>query len=85
MRRDHADWQYDFAASHGPAYFPSVDRALEPLVKAGFKLVWHSDGNMNDMLGPLIDIGIAGFQGFQEECGTRIADVANLRARNGIR
>jgi len=64
-------------------YFPSVDRALEPLVKAGFKLVWHSDGNMNDMLGPLIDIGIAGFQGFQEECGTRITDVAKLRARNG--
>ena len=39
--------------------------------------------NMNEMLEPLIDIGIAGFQGFQEECGTRIADVARLRARNG--
>jgi uroporphyrinogen-III decarboxylase len=46
-------------------------------------LVWHSDGNMNAMLRPLIEIGIAGFQGFQEECGTRIAEVARLRARNG--
>ena len=64
-------------------YFPHLDYAIAPLVEAGFKLIWHSDGNMNDMLGPLIDIGIAGFQGFQEECGTRIADVANLRARNG--
>ena len=64
-------------------FFPHLDHALEPLTRAGFKLVWHSDGNMNDMLGPLIDIGIAGFQGFQEECGTRIADVARLRARNG--
>ena len=64
-------------------YFPHLDHALEPLVRAGFKLVWHSDGNMNDMIGPLIDIGISGFQGFQEECGTRIAEVAKLRARNG--
>lgn len=64
-------------------YFPHLDYALQPLVEAGFKLVWHSDGNMNDMLGPLIDIGVAGFQGFQEECGTRIADVAKLRTRNG--
>ena len=64
-------------------YFPHLDRALAPLVGAGFKLIWHSDGNMNDMIGPLIDIGVAGFQGFQEECGTRIAEVAKLRARNG--
>ena len=64
-------------------YFPPLDRALEPLVQAGFKIIWHSDGNMNDMLRPLIDIGVAGFQGFQEECGTRIAEVAKLRNRNG--
>jgi len=64
-------------------FFPHLDYALTPLVAEGFKLVWHSDGNMNAMLAPLISIGIAGFQGFQEECGTRIADVAKLRARDG--
>ncbi len=64
-------------------YFQHLDNAIEPLVKAGFKLIWHSDGNMNDMLEPLIDIGIAGFQGFQEECGTHITDVATLRTRDG--
>jgi hypothetical protein len=64
-------------------YFPQLDYAIKPLVDAGFKLIWHSDGNMNDMLSPLIDIGIAGFQGFQEECGTKIKDAAKLRARNG--
>lgn len=64
-------------------YFPHLEHAIEPLVNAGFKLVWHSDGNMDDMIGPLIDIGIAGFQGFQEECGTRIAEVAKLRNRDG--
>jgi len=64
-------------------YFPNLEHAIEPLVDAGFKLVWHSDGNMDEMLGPLIGIGIAGFQGFQEECGTRIAEVAKLRARDG--
>ena len=64
-------------------YFPHLDYALQPLVAAGFKIIWHSDGNMNEMLRPLIDIGVAGFQGFQEECGTRIVDVAKLRNRNG--
>jgi len=64
-------------------FFPHLDYVLSPLVDDGFKLVWHSDGNMNDMLRPLISIGIAGFQGFQEECGTRIADVARLRNRSG--
>jgi hypothetical protein len=64
-------------------FLPHLDYALAPLVDAGFKLVWHSDGNMNAMLRPLIDVGIAGFQGFQEECGTRITDVAKLRARSG--
>jgi hypothetical protein len=64
-------------------WFPHLDHAVAPLVEAGFKLVWHSDGNMNAMLQPLIDIGMAGFQGFQEECGTRIADVAKLRTRDG--
>ena len=64
-------------------YFPYLDRALEPLVRDGFKIIWHSDGHMDDMIGPLIDIGVAGFQGFQEECGTRISEVARLRNRNG--
>jgi hypothetical protein len=64
-------------------YFPHLESALEPLIEAGFALVWHSDGNMDDMVRPLISIGIAGFQGFQEECGTKIADVAKLRNRNG--
>ncbi|MDO8684661.1 MAG: hypothetical protein Q7N50_14440 [Armatimonadota bacterium] len=64
-------------------YFPHLDHALRPLVDNGFKIIWHSDGNMNDMLHPLIDIGVAGFQGFQEECGTLISDVAKLSNRNG--
>lgn len=33
---------------------------------------------MNDMIGPLIDLGIAGFQ---EECGTRISKVAKQRPK----
>ena len=64
-------------------YFPHLDYALQPLVANGFKIIWHSDGYMNDMIPPLIDIGIAGFQGFQEECGTHIRDVARLRSRGG--
>jgi len=54
-------------------YFPHLDYALRPLVDDGFKIIWHSDGNMNDMLRPLIDIGIAGFQGFRKSAGRRSA------------
>ena len=64
-------------------YYPHLEHALAPLIDDGFKIIWHSDGNMNDMLQPLIDIGVAGFQGFQEECGTLIKEVASLRNRNG--
>jgi hypothetical protein len=64
-------------------YFPHLDYALQPLIEDDFKIIWHSDGYMNDMIPPLIDIGIAGFQGFQEECGTHISEVARKRNRNG--
>ena len=64
-------------------YFPHLDYCLQPLVENDFKVIWHSDGYMNDMVPPLIDIGVAGFQGFQEECGTKITEVAKLRNRNG--
>lgn len=64
-------------------YFPFLRRSLEPLIDDGFKIIWHSDGNMDEMIPSLIDIGIAGFQGFQEECGTGISEVAKLRNRSG--
>jgi hypothetical protein len=48
-------------------YFPALAYAIEPLVEAGVEIVWHCDGNVLPITQRLIDIGITGFQGFQEE------------------
>lgn len=48
-------------------YFPMLKHALEPLNKAGIRKVWHSDGNINPIIDRLLDCGIDGFQGLQED------------------
>lgn len=64
-------------------YFPELRRAVEPLTDAGIGIIWHCDGNVTPILGRLIDLGIAGLQGFQEEAGVSYADVVKLRSRTG--
>ncbi|MGQ9730203.1 MAG: uroporphyrinogen decarboxylase family protein [Candidatus Zipacnadales bacterium] len=48
-------------------YFPNLRYALEPLNVAGIRKIWHSDGNINPLIDRLIDCGIDGFQGLQED------------------
>ena len=48
-------------------YFPHLRYCLEPLNDAGVKKVWHSDGNINPIVDRLLDAGINGFQGLQED------------------
>ena len=48
-------------------YFPNLRHALEPLNDAGIKKVWHSDGNINPIIDRLLEAGINGFQGMQED------------------
>ncbi len=64
-------------------YFPNAKEALRPLHDAGIKTIWHSDGNILPILDALLDLGIAGFQGFQEELGVHIADIAKRRSASG--
>jgi len=64
-------------------YFPHLKRALAPFVEAGVRLVWHCDGNVNDFVPRLLDAGVNGFQGFQEECGVDLDAMCGLRDRNG--
>ena len=60
-------------------YWPHVRRALEPLVEAGVRTVWHSDGYIHPIVDDLLACGISGLQGFQEEYGVDIADIASRR------
>ncbi|MHB1134147.1 MAG: uroporphyrinogen decarboxylase family protein [Chloroflexota bacterium] len=64
-------------------YFPRLKYALEPLVEAGITVVWHSDGYIIPLVDRLIECGVGGFQGFQEETGFTIGDLAKKRAKNG--
>lgn len=64
-------------------YAPQLRAGLEPLLEAGCRPVWHSDGDVRPMLEMLLDCGVQGLQGFQPECGLTIDYVAGLRTREG--
>ena len=64
-------------------WFPHFARCIEPLVAQGVRLVWHTDGNMMEMMPRLIEVGVKGFQGFQWECGMDFARMAAMKTREG--
>ncbi|MBT3380348.1 MAG: hypothetical protein HN742_32310 [Lentisphaerae bacterium] len=65
-------------------YFPALGRALQPLVDAGIRIVWHCDGNVLPIMDRLIAMGIRGFQGFQErEANIPLTEVVRRRTRDG--
>ncbi len=64
-------------------YFPELKRGLEPIIEAGCRPVWHSDGDVRALLPMLFDAGIKGLQGFQPECGLDIDTVSRMKTRDG--
>jgi len=64
-------------------YFPLAKMAVKPLLEAGFKLIWHSDGNIMPIVDLVLDIGVAGFQGFQWEAGVSLEELAKRRTKMG--
>ena len=56
---------------------------FEPLVSVGAEIIWHSDGYIIPIVDDLISCGVSGFQGFQEETGFDIGDIAERRVRGG--
>jgi uroporphyrinogen decarboxylase len=65
-------------------YFPALRRALEPLVEADVRVVWHCDGDVRPIVPQLLEAGVSGFQGFQEdESGISLEEMAALRTRWG--
>ena len=80
----------DICGSRGPIvsptmlrslYFPYLLKAAEPLVSIGADLIWHCDGYVIPLLGDLVACGITGFQGFQEDTGFDIGQVAAMKTR----
>lgn len=64
-------------------WFPHFIRCMEPIRKTGARLLWHCDGNLNDMLPRLLDIGFSGFQGFQYEDGMDYEKICKMKTRDG--
>jgi len=85
-------WGEDICDNNGPlcspailreVYFPHLKRCIEPLIEEGIHLLWHSDGNILPILPELINCGIDGFQGFEEDKGMDIMKLAETRCKNG--
>ena len=64
-------------------YFPELSWAVEPLVDAGIGIIWHCDGDIRLILRDILDLGVVGLQGFEEEHGTRFDDMVELQDQSG--
>lgn len=64
-------------------YFPHVKKSIAPLVEAGFRTVWHSDGIIMPIVDDLLACGLSGFQGFQWEYGVKLDDLLKKRTVTG--
>ena len=64
-------------------WFPHFARAIQPLLDAGIRLIWHCDGNLMQMVPRLLACGIGGFQGFQYEDGMDYEAICRMKTRDG--
>ena len=80
----------DICGNRGPLVSPEFlekhvyhryEKSLAEVIDAGGCVIWHSDGQIMPLVDRLIGIGIAGFQGFQEEIGVDFEELA-LRKKN---
>jgi len=82
----------DLCGSDGPIvspeilrdiYFPELKWAMEPLVENGVGVIWHCDGNIKPILDDILDLGVVGLQGFEEEHGVSYEEIVRLKDRTG--
>jgi len=64
-------------------YFPELKWSMEPLVENGIGVIWHCDGNINPIITDILDLGVIGLQGFEEEHGVRYDEIVKLTDRTG--
>ncbi|MHB1453868.1 MAG: uroporphyrinogen decarboxylase family protein [Saccharofermentanales bacterium] len=58
-------------------------RSIRPAVDSGFVLLWHCDGNLNELIPYLLEAGVNGFQGFQYEDGMDYVKICQMKTRSG--
>jgi len=82
----------DICSSNGPIvspaalrdlYFPELRWCVEPLVEAGIEIIWHCDGDVRPIIEDILNLGVAGLQGFQEEHGVDYGEIVRLKDGRG--
>jgi len=64
-------------------WLPNFERSIRPAADAGFRLLWHCDGNLTELVPHLIECGVNGFQGFQYEDGMDYKKICAMKDREG--
>jgi hypothetical protein len=64
-------------------WFPHFARSVEPVRRAGIRMIWHCDGNLSAMVPRLLEAGLHGFQGFQYEDGMDYEAICRMHTRDG--
>jgi hypothetical protein len=81
----------DIAGKNGPLFspawlrrhfFPALLVNIMPLKEAGIKVIFHSDGNLMEILDDLLDAGVDGINPIEPRAGM---DIAELKRRYGDR
>jgi uroporphyrinogen-III decarboxylase len=60
-----------------------LKRAVQPIIESGIHWLWHSDGNILPILDDLLDCGIDGFQGFEEDKGFELNELLKRKCKSG--
>jgi len=64
-------------------WFPHFASCLAPLLNSDVKLIWHCNGNLNEMVPRLLEVGLKGFQGFQYEDGMEYEAICAMKTKDG--
>ncbi len=56
-------------------FFPRFAQIIAPLKEAGIKVIWHSDGNIMDVLDDAVAIGFDGIDPIESQAGMDIAAI----------
>jgi len=82
----------DYCLNTGPFLSPSqfsefvtpyLARLIQGQRDMGFYVIKHTDGNIMPILDDLLDLGITGLQGFEEEHGVGYAEMVKLKDPHG--
>ena len=63
-------------------YIPRLGRQLEPVKQAGIKVVYHSDGDVTDMIDGLIEAGVDALNPIEPTAGMDLAFIKKRYGKN---